>query len=766
MGIDYSMYDKLLWFRILPRHPVQHVVVAALGSLLLAGTSQAGAQTPAAGSPTAPGEEVTVTARRRSEPLQRVPVAVSVFTAQQAARANLNDLQDILGKVPSADFRTQTSNKDRTIFIRGIGTISTSPGVEPSVSTVLDGVVLARSGQATSDLIGLDHIEVLRGPQGTLFGKNASAGAVNIVTAQPTDAFHAYADASYFTGDEYRLKGGVSGTLVENRLTGVIGVLASGWDGNVHDTVSNKTVNGYRHDGFRSKLAWTPTEATRVTLGLDYMRSDDTVPNGVFESTSHIAYPTDVVTGNAALTQALAKGGVSAGRDNTTINQDLRSRVTDDNGGASLTVEQKLGGGFNFTSITAWRRWHNSQFQDYDQLSQVTPAFPALRDRGELDFSQVSEEARIASPKGRFIDYVAGLYYLHADDTESYDRSVTTTATSNNGLANYGTTGNNYAVFGEGNVNLTHSLHAILGLRLLRDDLDYNFGRASTSPVAITGVRPSFASNGSTAHNGYVDRIGLQYDLSRGIMTYFTYSRGYKGPAYNVFFNMQPSDTQALKPETNNSFEIGLKSQFFNHRLTADFAAFISDFENYQANFLDTVAGATVTRLINAGSVTSRGVEGDLSARPIQGMTLGVAFAFDDAHIVQFNCPSGAALSCNVNGQPLPFAPHWKFDLRADYLRPVSDRYDIDVGSDYAWQSQTQYSLTETPDTIQAAYGLWDMNISLIDNIGRWRISAVLKNALNTHYSPVLTYGNLGGVVRGVARDDGRYGGFTLHKDF
>ena len=722
--------------------------------------------TPSQAAPGGTGEEVTVTARRRSEPLQRVPVAVSVFTAKQAARDNLNDLQDVLQKIPSADFRTQTSNKDRTIFIRGIGTISTSPGVEPSVSTVVDGVVLARSGQATSDLIDLDHIEVLRGPQGTLFGKNASAGAVNIVTAQPTDAFHGFADASYFEGDEYRLNGGVSGTLVPNRITGVFSALVSGWDGNVHDTVSDKTVNGYRHDGFRSKLAWTPTDTTRVTLGLDYLRENDTVPNGVFRSTSQIGYPTDIVQPNPGLARALASGGVGAARDNTTINQDLRSRVIDDNGGLSLTVDQKLGAGYTFTSITAWRRWHNTQFQDYDQLSVPTKAFPDIRDRGDLDFSQVSEEARIASPKGRFFDYVAGLYYLHGDDSEDYDRSVTTPTAANNGVAEYGVTNNNYAVFGEGNVNLTRSLRGILGLRLVRDDLDYDFARRSTSAVSVTGVRPSFTANGSTAHDDYVDRIGLQYDISRDVMAYFTYSRGYKGPAYNVFFNMQQTDTQALLPETNNTFELGLKSQFLDRRVTANFAAFIEDFDNYQANFLDTVAGATITRLINAGSVTSRGVEGDLSARPIRGLTLATVFSFDDAHIVQFNCPPSAALSCDVNGEPLPFAPHWKFDLRADYLHPVNDRYDIDFGSDYDWQSRTQYSLTETPDTIQDAYGIWDMNVSLIDNVNTWRITAELKNVLDTHYSPVLTYGNLGGVVRGVARDDGRYAGFALHKDF
>ncbi len=728
---------------------------------------------PRVGGEASPGsgpEQVTVTARRRSEPLQKVPVSVSVITGKQAARDNLTDLQDILQKVPSANFRNATSNKDQAVFIRGLGTISTSPGVEPSVSTVIDGVVLARSGQATLDLLDIDHVEVLSGPQGTLFGKNASAGVVNVVTTQPTAAFHAYTDTSYFSDTEYRLKAGVSGTLVPGTLTGLINMLVSGYDGNVSDTVNDKTVNGYRHDGVRTRLAWTPSDQTRVTLGLDYLRSTNTAPNGVFVSTQQQAFPTDLVTRSVPVANALAGSGIVPGKDNTTINQDLRSRVEDDNGGASVTVDQKLGGDYTLTSVTAYRRWQNTQHQDYDQLGQVAAGLPAIRDQGNLDFYQASQEVRIASPKGRFFDYVAGLYYLHDEDDEDYGRQVSQLAgreTLNNlGLANYGTVANNYAIFGEGNVNLTKSLHVILGLRVLRDDLGYDFDRASTSATAITGVRPSFSSSGSTAENGYVDRIGLQYDLAPNAMTYFTYSRGYKGPAYNVFFNMQATDTDALKPETNNTFEVGLKSQLLRRRVTLDLAAFISDFSNYQANFLDSVDGALVTRLINAGSVSTQGVEFNLSTRPIRNLNLAVVGAYLDAHVDQFNIPAGSPPSSNVNGEPLPFAPRWKLDLRGDYLVNLSENFDLDVGSDYDWQTRTQYSLTETPGTIQDTYGIWDINASLIDHARRWSLTAIVKNVLDTHYSNLLAFGNLGGVIRDVPRDNGRYAGFTLHKDF
>lgn len=174
--------------------------------------------------------------------------------------------------------------------MRGIGTIATSPGVEPSVSTVLDGVVLARPGQATADILDLDHVEVMRGPQGTLFGKNASAGAVNIVTRQPTADFHAFAEASYFSGNEYRLTGGATGTLVPSKLVANASFLVGGFDGNVKNLANSTTVNGYEHRGARSKFLWTPDEETQVTFGLDYMYQNDLVPTGVYTSTNQVAY--------------------------------------------------------------------------------------------------------------------------------------------------------------------------------------------------------------------------------------------------------------------------------------------------------------------------------------------------------------------------------------------------------------------------------------------------------------------------------------------
>jgi iron complex outermembrane receptor protein len=740
------------------RRPLIHILAAGAAMIAL----QAQAQ-PATGDKV---QEVVVTARRRAESAHLTPLAVHVVSAGQARTFNLNDLQDITASVPSANFRTSSSNKDRTLFVRGIGTISTSPGVEPSVATVIDGVVLGRSGQTTADILDLDHIEVLSGPQGTLFGKNASAGVLNIVTKTPTDTFHAYAEGSYYQGNEYRLSAGVSGALIPGLLDGQLAGVYADYAGNVKNLYNGQTVNGYQDGGFRGKLKYTPTNDLTLTLAADYIRTDSDVPNGVWTSAGQEVYPTGKFTLNTNLANLLASEGIKPSLNNTTINNDYVSNAGDDNGGISLSADYRLGG-YTLSSITAYRAWNNIQHQDYDQLGTITSAFPGIQDTGYLYFDQFSQELRVASPKGGLVDYVAGLYYLNEYDSENYHRVETSLTTGDNmGVADYGTVGNNVAGFGEANINLTNQLRLIAGVRVIYDSLSFHEVRDSTSPVAVTGIAAGFAANGSVSRTDYSDRLGVQYQFNPNIEAYFTYARGYKGPAYNVYFNQQARDTSALLPETSNDFEIGLKNQLFDDRLRLDLVGFIDDFNNFQANFSSLVAGAIVSRLINAGTVSTKGFEADATAVPFHNLTLNFDLLRDFAQIDQFACPSGATSSCNVNGQPLPFAPGWKLDANAQYAVTLTPTYQLNFNTDYNWQSKTQYQLTETPDTIQPAYGIWDGAVTLINTDQDWKVSFLVKNMLDQHYSSYITHGDLGGVVRYVPRDNSRYVGVSARKDF
>jgi iron complex outermembrane recepter protein len=709
--------------------------------------------------------EVVVTATRRSEPMQKVPVAVCVLSGDQLRSANLNGLREISSQVPSFNFRQAASYKDQALFLRGLGTSSTSPGVEPSVSTVIDGVVLGRQGQASLDLLDVDHIEVLRGPQGTLFGKNASAGVLNILTKAPGETFRGYVDLGGYEGNEWRVRGGVSGAIVPGKWAANLNLMAAHYDGNVRNVHTGETLNGYDNYGARTKWVFTVSDTLRTQLTADFTHNENTSPNGVVSRTSKLAFPTNVVTSSAAFAAAVAPAEVS---DTTRqVNIDFPTYALDDAYGLAFQADKQLGD-YTLTSITAYRYWKNTQFQDQDKLAQAVVGLPQQHDRGDLHYDQVSQEIRLASPKGGAFDYVAGLYLFRGKDKEVYSRDVkvltATTTTSYAGTSFFGVTNESVAIFGEGNYHFTPRLNAIVGLRATKDEVSYDFTRVSSSPVAVTGIQAPYSSKGDTEASELSSRLGLQYDLSETVMTYVTYSRGYKGPAYSLAFSTLPQDTIALKPELSNAVELGLKSRWFNKRLLANFAVFEDKVDNYQVPFFDVYNGSSVTRLINAGRVYTRGAEGDLTARMTDGLTLSGSFAYTDAKIDHFICPAGAATSCNVDSMPLTFAPKWKGVARVNYRFAVSPESDVILGTDVSYRSETQYSINQTPDTIQPAYTLWNANLTYRMRKGL-EINLIGKNLGNTSYSTYLQqFGQ--GVTRFVPRDDQRYFGVNIHKDF
>ena len=717
-------------------------------------------------------QSVTVTATRRTESLQTVPVAVSVVTGAELERANRNTLGALATQVPSLNFRTGASNKDTSLFVRGVGTVSTSPGVEPTVSTVIDGVVLSRPGQATLDLLDVERVEVLRGAQGTLFGKNASAGVVNITTQAPAREVEGYVDASYFPQDnERRLRAGLSGPLADG-VRASITALSARFDGNVTNVFDGSTVNGYGKQGARAKVQIDAARDVTVTIAADAMNARDNVPTGVVTRTSTVAYPSGAVRSFPAFAAALAP--VVAADDNRRINANLETRVEDQNRGISAQIDMRLGS-HTLTSITAMRGWVNTQFQDGDRLSKPVAGLPQSHDTGTLAFSQASQELRLASGSGGAVDYVAGWFYLHTDDRETYRRDVQRVGAGGAlfddfGLAHYSTASDSTALFGEGRWHVTPTARVLAGLRWTEDRLGYSHQRVVSTPDAqfngaVPGVNPPVSNSGSTTESGTTARLGGQWDIAKDVNTYLTYSKGYKGPAYNVFFNMQDRDALAIKPETSGSVEWGLKSEWLARTVRVNLSAFSTDYSNYQANFFDLVGSTVVTRLINAGTVSTRGVELDLEARVNSRFTVSGSAAHIRARIDQFNCPAGAAASCDVNGKPLPFAPDWKVVVRGNYRVALAGGRQLDLDTDYNWQSEVQYDIGQFADTVQGAYGLWNASVALSDPSSGWRATLLAKNLANQSYAPFLVRGGMF-VNRWVPRDDQRYFGITLRLDF
>ena len=726
-------------------------------------------------------ETVTITATKRLQPLQSTPLAVSVITGASLEEANLNNLSTITQQLPTVNFRTNASNKDSALFIRGVGTISTSPGVEPTVSTVLDGVVTARPGQATLDLVEVERIEILRGPQGTLFGKNASAGVINIITRAPGKDTAGYLDLGLYQGGERRVRAGVSGEIAPNLARAGLSVMAGKFDGNVTNVFDGSKVNGYDRKGVRGRVDITPSRDLKISLIADHTKNDDTTPTGVPYGTDVRTYPTNAVTANPLYAAAVAP--VLPSPTNRQINSDMKTRVSDTNQGFSAQIDWTLAD-VQLTSITAHRGWKNTQFQDQDRLSALSRNFAQTADRGDLDFTQNSQELRIASTRRQFFEYAAGLFYIEGKNDEQYRRDVTRCPTStatagangitpcsvgsvqnDNGVANYGVRNKSKSLFGEGTFNFSERLRAITGLRYTSDDLSYYHGRVA-SATGIPGVQPTRARvDGSTTKNAVSGRVGPQFQVDPDLMVYATLSKGYKGPAYNVFFNMTPTQDNALAPEISRSIEAGVKSEWLNRSLRVNLAAFQTNYEGYQANVPDLVNGVIVTRLINAGEVSTKGIELDLNARITPAFSLNGGVAHILARVKNFNCPTGAAASCDINGKPLPFSPDWKANVRAKYSMPLSGKMGLDFNADVTWQSKVVFDLQQQPDSFQAAYAILNGAVSLMSSDAGWRVSLVGKNLTNKSYA-TLVQNSGSNINRYVPRDDKRYIGITARYDF
>ena len=728
-------------------------------------------------------ETITITATKRLQPLQSTPIAVSVLSGGTLEEGNLNNLSVITQQTPTVNFRTNASNKDSSLFIRGVGTISTSPGVEPTVSMVLDGVVTARPGQATLDLVEVERIEILRGPQGTLFGKNASAGVINIITRAPGKAAGGYVDLGWFQGGERRVRLGTNGELAANLVRGSIAFMDAKYDGNVTNVFDGSKVNGYDRQGVRGRLDITPDRNTTIVLIADRSKATDTTPTGVPVSTTVLSYPTNAATSSPLFAAALLP--VVAGPENRTINADRMTTVQDTNAGISAQVDYQLAA-HQITGIVARRTWKNTQLQDLDRLPQPyrNGGFHRSDDRGDLDFTQTSAELRVATTTKQFAEYVAGLFLFEGKNDETYRRDVTRCAASTAaalpsglipcstgsttldfGLANYGVRNKSTALFGETTLNFTPTLRAIAGLRYTQDDLSYYHERTA-SAAGVPGVAASRARvTGSTTKDAWSGRFGPQFEISKDMMAYATYSRGYKGPAYNVFFNMSPTQDNVLAPETSQSYEAGLKTELLDRRLRLNFAAFRTDYDGYQANVPDLVNGVIVTRLINAGKVQTEGIEVDLTARVTSEFTISGGVAHIKARVKNFFCPPGAANSCDINGKALPFSPDWKGSLRAKYTQALAGGLTLDYGADLSWQSKVVFDLQQQPDSFQKSYSIVNASIALVSDKG-WRVAVIGKNLADTSYSTLVQQNPGAAITRYVPRDDKRYFGVTGRYDF
>jgi iron complex outermembrane receptor protein len=750
------------------------------------------AQTAASSGPeAAPLAEIVVTAEKRREPLHEVPAAVSVVTGAALTTAGIDNAESLGDLVPTVTFKRGSTNSNSTLAVRGIGTQSFSPAAEPSVAFVVDGVVMGRPGMTTTEFTDIQRIEVLDGPQGTLFGINASAGVINIVTPDPTSTFQGDASASWFQGREYRAALDLSGPI-NDRVGYTLSAIYASYPGNIYNVYNGRQTNGSHRKGARGKLVYDITTSLKLTLAGDYVHSDDDCCADVLGTYVPNAQWTNVFLPKLAPSVP--------GPHATTVNNDFIPSQIDTSTGVSATLQWQLGGN-TLTSISAFRRWYNFQGRDGDFhagcCSHVASLDGTLHDRGGLDYKQYSEELRLASPTGQLLEYVVGAFVWHTDEEDYFirhDQDCTastlpadatgfapcepgfSTYLTTDGQANFDTRDDNEALFGQATINVSKRLRLIAGGRYTRDYVAYSFDRID-EPAKGPGIGAPFQDAGNTSDHGWSGKAGVQYDFSHAVMGYATYARGWKGPAYNVFFNMSALNTAPIAPETSTDYELGLKNVLFDGRLALNLAAFYETFNNFQANSFVVTNGAVTTSLTNAGEVRSKGVSLDFNWRPVDSVAVSGGYAFDKAYIVSYLCAgqAGAALAtCRGvhDGGMLPFAPQNKFDITPSWQLPLQGApFTARLSVSYDYTSLTNFDIDQNPIARQPAYSLLGATLDFGFHQDDYHLALIGRNLTNQFYTSFITPTGSGFSPGAYARlqiprDASRYFGLRLSMSF
>ncbi|MBG4554235.1 TonB-dependent receptor [Pseudomonas aeruginosa] len=699
--------------------------------------------------------KVTVTARRREEDSQKVPTPITVLGGETLEAQRISRVQDLQQVLPSVNV-AYIHARQSSVAVRGIGNNPASDGLEGSAGIYLDNVYLGRPGMAVFDLLDIEQLELLRGPQGTLFGKNTTAGVLNISTRAPTFTAERTVEVSGGQDGYFQGRGTVSGPLGET-LAGRLSAYRTRDDGYIKNIHDDNYLNGGERQGARGQLLFEPNEDFSLRWIADYNEEDSS--NG-----SMVVYG-----GAERFWQRAALVGASPLRDpqRRKVNINGRQHVSVHQGGSSLEANWNLAGGYRLTSISAYRYWHFTPAND-EQLN-----VSAINDPGvEVHDRQFSQEIRLASPTGGAFDYVVGAYAFRQNLGNKTFTSYGPLADLCLLGANLGALNDTYskangkietdsfALFVQGTWHLTDRLDFTAGLRGTYEEKNAKVERfAPLGGAAVGGVGAAVRNgqlgaydSGDLSQYNFAPSalLSLSYQFSDDLLGYASLSHGEKSGGVNLAVGSAPSagaDSLLVGPERANDAELGLKSTLFDRRLLLNANLFWTGIHGYQATTLYQAPGSTqlVQVLANAGSVRSRGLEFEATALPLRGLTLNFNGSYNDVTYLSFKdapCPAevstrpGAPSSCDLTGQRVVGASKWIANLNGEYQWRLDDRFQPYVSASYAYRSAAEGTLDNSDLSKIDGYALVNLAAGLRSDLGDGQLdtSVWLKNAFDKDY--------------------------------
>jgi iron complex outermembrane receptor protein len=732
--------------------------------------------------------EIVITAQKRPERLQDVTVAAQVVSTETLAAADIADLSDLNKLVPSVQVNGSINGRVPA-GIRGISSVASegAVGVSSGVAVLIDGVPVPSDSFNANNVIGIQNIEVLLGPQASLGGRAAASGIINLVTRNPTDTLEGTVTQTVTTDGEYRTEAFVSGPILE-RLDGSLSVWKSFTPypiTNLRD--GNKTTDDVY--GGRGKLLLKITDDLSATLAFhdEYTRSRGS--NFVY---TYLTPGKDLLftapPGHEPpfLTPAVLLPGITPSYGNLNYS----SPVTDEasvhrDTDYTLTIEDRLAGGYTLASTTAYQQERQNNTQDlfvlddffWNLLTGQTVFFNTQTT--DLFVKQTSEELKLLSPQGRPVDWLIGAFYSDSSVDESYVRTLPPAGYDVHVIPDTTTCD----VYAHAIWQFVPDNSLVAGLRLNHDVIKYRFDQLVDAPYSP----PSYSSSGSASSNTLVGDIALKHQFSPATMAYLSFTRGYSPEAYNTAATLtNDSPLAPVGKESINSYEIGTKGTYLDRTLTVNADVFDTVYSNFQVQNYSAAVGSLIAPYVlsAAGKAETRGVELDSVWLATPDTRLGLSAAlidakFDDyktapcyaAQTVAQGCSNpNAGAPQDVSGDSMPNAPKFKATATAEQRWHLPNpAYELSFGGSYTYRSSAQMQVDQDPHTVLSGFGLVNLNLGLHGGAGKWSVTAFVNNLTNhVYYTDIEDFwsgpwSNSPAVVGQPARDAMRYAGLRFN---
>jgi iron complex outermembrane receptor protein len=642
-------------------------------------------------------DEIVVTAEKRQSTLMETPAAISAFNSETLTDAVVRDINAVGMLTPGLIVNQELVAK---VFLRGVGTENLTSGGDPGVALNVDGVYIARTSAANFDLFDVERVEVLKGPQGTLYGRNATGGAINIISAAPTATFGGDVRAEMGDYDYLRVGATLNGPIIDDKLLGRVSVIKSDRDGYTKNYTTGMPLDDQDLSAGRLRLRYLPTDALAVDFIADYSDSDNRqAPFKILEDTPSL-FELPPFNGYDPV-------------DSRDVAHDVEDLMHQKQKGMTLEINWTLGE-MVLTAISGYR---DTDFYSLFDGDSTNGNFQNFSD--DSDFEQYSQELRLASNGSGPLHWLVGLYYFNDEGTSHVFIEVPAFGFNIDHKAKLET--NAYAAFGQATYDLTDSFRLTLGLR-------YSDEKRDADQVSDFGTGTISQQNLDRDDDAWTPKFGVEYSLDSDTLLYANLTKGFKSGGF-VFNGFQPS----YKPETVWVLDGGVKAELLDGRMQADFSMFYYDYTDMQVSVFENFVGT----IKNAADATIYGAEFQVRARPADGLDLNAGIALLNAEYDEFitQDPTQPSVpSVNLAGNKLPRAPDFSATLGAQYTHPFLSLGSMVYRVDYRYQSDSYFNPFNRARSEQDALNLVDARIALVSEDDAWEVAVYGKNLLDEEY--------------------------------